>query len=68
MRLKQYLTEKYKNIEKTKIIISKKYNVNPKFLEFIGSEKYGSKGIGYYFNIMDPKHGDYKSTKMEFIK
>lgn len=50
--------DKYKNE------IARKHKVNPKFIEYIGMQDYGDFGILYYYNINDPKHPDYKSTKV----
>ena len=44
--------------------ISRKHKVNIKYVEFIGAQDYGDLGTLYYFNILDPSHPDYKSTKV----
>jgi len=44
--------------------ISRKHKVNIKYVEFIGAQDYGDLGTLYYFNINDPSHPDYKSTKV----
>lgn len=61
MRLKQYLIED-KHMEKAKQKLAKRLNVDPKYLDFIGKDN-----MGYYFNVIDRKHKDYKSTKFERI-
>jgi len=61
MRLKQYLVED-KQMEQAKQKIAKRLKVDPKYLDFIGKDN-----MGYYFNITDRKHKDYKSTKFERI-
>ena len=61
MRLNRYLVEDRK-LDQAKKNIAKRLKVDPKYLEFIGKDDYG-----YYFNITDRKHKDYKSTKFEKI-
>jgi hypothetical protein len=51
-------------VERYKREISKKHKVNFNFVEFIGAQDYGDLGTLYYFNINDPNHPDYKSTKV----
>lgn len=58
MKFKLYLIEDRK-LEQAKKIIAKRENVDPKYLKFIGHDRYG-----YWFNITDPKHPEYKSTKL----
>jgi hypothetical protein len=60
MRFQEYLIEN-KKIEQTKMKLAKQLDVDSKYLDYIGDDKFG-----YYFNITDPKHKEYKSTK--FIK
>ena len=67
LRLQEFLKED-KNIEITRNIIAKRSKVDPKYLKFIGMEDYKHLGKGYNFNITDPKHKQYKSTKQELIK
>lgn len=68
MKLKEFLFEEDKNIEIARKALSKKHKVDPKYLSYIGMEDYEYMGKGYNFNITDPKHKEYKSTKMELIK
>jgi hypothetical protein len=51
-------------VNKYKKEIAHKHKVNISFVEFIGAQDYGDLGTLYYFNINDPKHPDYKSTKV----
>jgi len=48
--------------------ISKRLDVDEKFLKFIGAEDNGDLGILIYFNILDKNHIKYKSTVAELIK
>jgi hypothetical protein len=61
MRLKQYLIED-KHMEQAKQKLAKRLNVDPKYLNYIDKDNFG-----YYFNVTDRKHKDYKSTKLEKI-
>lgn len=54
-------------VKKARENLAKKIKANPEDLEFIGKEEYGE-GTGYYFNVINPRHKDYKSTKMELLK
>ena len=59
MRFKKYLIED-KDKERARKKIAKRIKVDPTKLIFIGQDEYG-----YYFNVMDRKHPEYKSTKFE---
>jgi hypothetical protein len=61
MKFKSYLIED-RRMEQAKKSIAKRVKVDPKYLEFIGKDV-----SGYYFNITDKKHREYKSTKFERI-
>lgn len=57
MRFEEYLIED-KKVEQAKMKLAKQLNVDSKYLDYIGDDKFG-----YYFNITDSKHKEYKSTK-----
>lgn len=57
-----------KNITIAKNKLSKRINVDPQYLDFIGVQDYGiDGGILYYFNVSDVNHIYYESTKVERI-
>jgi hypothetical protein len=58
MRLKQYIVEDSK-VDTARLKLSKQLKVKPEYLEYIDKDSYG-----YYFNVTDRKHKDYKSTKL----
>jgi len=63
MRFQNYINEiEDKRMEQYKKKIAKRLKVDPKYLDFIGKDT-----MGYYFNVLDRKHKDYKSTKFERI-
>ena len=68
MRLEYYLEKFDKYIEIAQAAIAKRNNVDPKYLKYIGMADYKKMGKAYNFNITDPRHKDYKSTKQELIK
>jgi mannose-6-phosphate isomerase-like protein (cupin superfamily) len=55
------------NIQYAREKLAKRIKCRPQDLEYIGKEKYAS-GIGYHFNVIDKRHREYKSTKMELLK
>lgn len=59
MRFKLYLIED-RRVEQAKKKIAKRIKVDPKYLHYIGDDD-----SGYYFNVTDKKHKEYKSTKFE---
>lgn len=69
-KLKKFHTESVK-VDQNKVMTARKKvalrtKVRPQDLEFIGMETY-AQGEGYYFNIMDKSHKNYKSTIMELL-
>jgi hypothetical protein len=68
LRLEYYLEKLDQNIEIAKAAIAKRSNVDPKYLKYIGMADYKKLGKAYNFNITDPKHKEYKSTKQELFK
>jgi hypothetical protein len=51
-------------VDKYRNDIARKYDVNPRYVEYIGMEDYDDLGIMYYYNITDTKSPEYKSTKV----
>jgi hypothetical protein len=51
-------------VDKYRNDIARKYDVNPRYVEYIGMEDYDDLGIMYYYNITDTKSPEYKSKKV----
>lgn len=61
MRLEQYILQD--NMKLARKRLSVKLKIDPKYLEYVDKDKHG-----YYFNVTDRKHKDYKSTKLQKVQ
>ena len=65
MRFKEFIDNE-DSVQMARERLAARIKARPQDLEYVGMERYAGKK-GYYFNVIDKRHRDYKSTKMELI-